>query len=286
MINIAVFGANGQLGQTIYSLVGEKNKGFRFFTSKEVDITQKKDLDDVFRANKFSYCINCAAYTNVEEAEKNKEKAFLVNSEGTKNVAEECKKHNVVLIQISTDYVFDGASKTPYKTTDLTNPINQYGKSKLQGEINISRIFKDYYIIRTSWLYSPFGKNFVKKIISKLKENAELKITTQEIGTPTSCIDLSKFIIHITEKKDVPYGIYNFSAKGSATWYLFALEIAKILSPNKISNITPTDNYKSLAKRPKYSVFNIEKTEQEYKELKSWQKSLQEVINEIKKADL
>ena len=283
MRQVAVVGANGQLGKTMYSIVGKNNKNFKFFTKKELDITQEESLNKIFSSNQFNYCINCAAYTDVEGAEQNSSIAFRVNSEGVKNLANICKKHNVILIHISTDYVFDGNSTTPYKTTDKPNPINQYGKSKLQGEKNILEVLNKYYIIRTSWLYSPFGRNFVKTIISKTKENLNLKVTTEEEGTPTSCIDLSDFIIYIIEKGDVPYGIYNFSAKGSATWYLFALEIVNRLFPDQNYNIFPTNKYKTLAKRPRYSVLNLEKTELEYNKLRDWKKSLEIVIKVIKK---
>lgn len=282
MIKVAVVGANGQLGKTLHSIVKKQNNNYKFFTKEEVDITQKEELIRIFSLNQFDYCVNCAAYTNVEGAEKNSDIAFKVNSEGAKNIAEVCKKHNVTLIHISTDYVFDGTSTVPYKTSDETKPVNQYGKSKLQGEINITSLLEEHYIIRTSWLYSAFGKNFVKTIISKIENNSELKITTLETGTPTSCRDLSLFIIHIIEKKNIPYGIYNFSAKGSTTWYLYALEIAKNLSPNKVFNIVATENYKTIAKRPKYSVLNMDKTELIYKKTKDWQSSLSEIIEELK----
>lgn len=279
MKQVVVLGSNGQLGQTINSL----NKDYVFFSHQEVDITIKEDLEKIFKSNQFSYCINCAAYTDVEGAESDEDKAFLINGEGVRNIAQVCKKYNTVLIHISTDYVFDGLSTEPYKTTDLPNPINQYGKSKLQGEKNIQRILSEHYIIRCSWLYSPYGKNFVKTIISKVQENKNLTITTDEVGTPTSCLELYKFIKYIIEQDKIPYGIYNFSAKGSTTWYLFALEIVKHIFPDKISDIFPTNTYKTEAKRPKFSVLDVHKTEAVYKKLKDWKKSVEDVTEEIKR---
>lgn len=283
MTKVAVFGTNGQLGQTLQNQAHNQIESYEFFNKEEADITNKDQIHKIFSNNSFKYCINCAAYTNVDGAEQNKDIAFKINSEGVKNLSEICKKHNVILIHISTDYVFDGKATLPYKTTDKPNPINQYGKSKLDGECHVQKQLEKYYIIRTSWLYSPYGKNFVKTILSKVKEDIDLKITTEEEGTPTSCIDLSNFIISIIEKGDVPYGIYNFSAKGSTNWYLFALEVARNFFPNRVSKISPTSRYKTLANRPKYSVLNLEKTELIYQNLKDWKESLKTAIQEIKK---
>lgn len=282
MIKVAVFGANGQLGQTIQYLTKDQNQAFIFFGKEEADITDSYQIDKIFKSNNFKYCINCAAYTNVDGAEKETELAFKINSEGAKKLAESCKANNVILIHLSTDYVFDGANKKPYKTTDITNPLNQYGKSKLKGELNIINTITKFYIIRTSWLYSPFGKNFVKTIIAKIREGEKLKITTEETGTPTSCLDLCDFIFHLIKNEDIPYGIYNFSARGKTTWYNFALEIAKIKFPKETVCIIPVDKYKTQAKRPLFSVLDLKKTEKNFKTLNNWTTSLKRVINQIK----
>ena len=151
---VLVTGANGQLGQTIKTLYNENDEGVQFvFTNKnELDITNLEETSDFFSKTKYDYCINCAAYTNVEQAEESIELAFKINAEAVKNLAILCKKHKTILIHISTDYVFDGKKKTPYTETDSTNPINQYGKSKLKGEQDISNTLEEYFIIRTSWL--------------------------------------------------------------------------------------------------------------------------------------
>lgn len=282
MKRIAVLGANGQLGQTLNALVDKVSDSYTFYSKEDVDITDKESLSALFKKKDFEFCVNCAAYTNVELAEKEIDRAFLVNAEGAKNIAEVCRSKNIKLIHISTDYVFDGKKREPYTTTDKTNPINQYGKSKLKGELYIREILKEHYIIRTSWLYSLFGKNFLKTIVNKAKENSELKITTEEQGTPTSCLDLSGFIIDLIKSGDIQYGTYHFSAKGSTTWYGFAKEIARQLSGSREVKISPVNSFKTLAKRPKYSVLDISETEMAYKNLNKWQESLKAMMKELK----
>ncbi len=282
MKKVAVLGANGQLGETIKSISEDKKHEFSFLSREDIDITDKKILSETFKRFKFDYCINCAAYTNVEGAENNIEDAFLINAEGVRNIAEVCNSNSVKLIHISTDYVFDGKKGKPYTTTDTTNPINQYGKSKLKGELYIQELLKEYYIIRTSWLYSLYGKNFLKTIISKIENNAVLNITTEEEGTPTSCKDLAEFIIHIIETDTIPSGIYNFSANGSATWFGFAQEIVKNLNPEKGDKIRPTGKFKTLAKRPKFSVLNLKNTEKYYSGINNWKKSVRVMVEDFK----
>ena len=282
MKSVIVLGSQGQLGKTLRDVSNIDANKFHFYSRSEIDITDKKDLEEVFKNSDFDYCINCAAYTNVEAAENNTQEAFLINAEGVKNIAEVCETYQVKLIHISTDYVFDGNKKTPYTNTDNTNPINQYGKSKLQGELYIQEQLKAYYIIRTSWLYSLHGKNFFKTIINKIENDEVLNITTEQEGTPTSCLDLVEFILHIIKKDAVPYGIYNFSAKGSTTWFGFAKEIAKHFNPQKTDTILPSEKFQTLAKRPKYSVLNLNETEKHYRELKCWEISVSEMVQDYK----
>jgi dTDP-4-dehydrorhamnose reductase len=282
MKKVLVLGANGQLGKTIKFVSKAENIEFTFLSREGIDITNKKSLSDTFKLLKFDYCINCAAYTNVEGAEKNVEDAFFVNAEGAKNIAELCSSNGIKLIHVSTDYVFDGEKGEPYTTTDETNPINQYGKSKLKGEVYIQEQLNEYYIIRTSWLYSLFEKNFLKTIISKIENDEVLNITTEEQGTPTSCVDLAEFIIHLVKTDSIPYGIYNFSANGSTTWFGFAQEIVKSFNSQKLNNILPIEKFKTLTKRPKYSVLNLEKTEEIYKYLNSWKESVSVMVEDYK----
>jgi len=281
---VLVTGANGQLGQTIKTLYNENDEGVQFvFTNKnELDITNLEETSDFFSKTKYDYCINCAAYTNVEQAEESIELAFKINAEAVKNLAILCKKHKTILIHISTDYVFDGKKKTPYIETDSTNPINQYGKSKLKGEQYISNILEEYFIIRTSWLYSAYGKNFVKTIVNKIKENTELKITTAETGTPTSCIDLSNFLYVIIKSKSKNYGIYHFSNEGTATWYDLSVEIAKNLNSYNKNTLVPIKGFKTKAERPKYSVMSKAKLELNFNFVpNNWKEALTGVLETL-----
>ena len=193
---VLITGSSGQLGQCIQKIEKEyPDFTFYFATSTGLDITKRESIVDLLEKESFHYIVNCAAYTNVEQAEKEPEKAFLVNAEGVKNLAEVCREKGLILIHISTDYVFDGTKNTPYTEEDLTNPINAYGKSKLAGEQYIQETLDKYFIIRTSWLYSEFGHNFFKTILKKSNTDTELTITTGEKGTPTNANDLS--LIHI-----------------------------------------------------------------------------------------
>lgn len=282
MKRIVVLGANGQLGQTLKSLVNKEQVSYDFYSREDLDITDKDSLEDSLEKESYNFCINCAAYTNVEQAEKDVDKAFLINAQGVKNVAEVCKSKKIKLIHISTDYVFDGKKRKPYTTTDHPNPINQYGKSKLRGELYIKDVIKEYYIIRTSWLYSRYNKNFLKTIIKKTKENSSLNITTEEQGTPTSCIDLCKFIIYLINSDSIPFGTYNFSARGQTTWYGFAKEIVLHFNPNRLSNLNPINSFKTVANRPKYSVLDISETENVYMNLNTWRKSVKTLVDELR----
>ncbi len=260
MKKILVTGANGQLGKCIKD-ASLKFSDFEFIfkTKEELNIVNEESVKDYFNKNIFDYCINTAAYTNVEKAESDPDSAFLVNAEAVKNIALACKSQNIVLIHISTDYVFDGEKETPYTEEDKTNPINVYGASKLKGEQYIQEIVTDYFIFRTSWLYSQYGHNFYNSILKFAKQEKELSITTEQIGTPTNANDLAKAILNTIAINSEKYGIYNFSNTGEATWYDFAkaiLQHTKQFDPTKLAK---TDHYRTFAKRPNYSVLSIQK---------------------------
>lgn len=283
MKTILVTGAKGQLAQTIqqaYSI--NKKFNFKFVSKQDLDITNENDVNHLFASSNFDYCINCAAYTNVEQAELDTEQAYNVNAQAVQYLATACKKHNTVLIHISTDYVFDGTKTTPYKETDQTNPINTYGKSKLLGEQYIEEILKEHFIIRTSWLFSIYGNNFVKTIITKINEKSPLKITTTQKGTPTSCIDLAEFIFKIIQQKETPYGIFHFSASNEATWYSFATQIASSFEEYELSNITPVGDFPTKAKRPKYSVLDNSKSQKINNKKIDWKDSVNTVVSCLK----
>jgi dTDP-4-dehydrorhamnose reductase len=277
---VLVIGANGQLGKTIRDLSTEYNNlDFTFVEKKDLDITSAKDIHNRLKTN-FNYCINCAAYTNVEKAEQEAELATKINADAVKKLAQECNVHNTTLIHISTDYVFDGNKTTPYKEEDKTNPLNQYGKSKLLGEKYIKEELEHYFIIRTSWLYSKYGNNFFKTIVNKLKKDKELTIVTSQKGTPTSCIDLGVFILYLIGNKIKTYGVYHFSAQGETTWYDFAFEIAKLLNYNT-DRIKPIENFESIAKRPLYSVLDSSKSKIIFNKTPFWKDSVKQTITNL-----
>ncbi|NJX14037.1 dTDP-4-dehydrorhamnose reductase [Tamlana crocina] len=254
---VLVTGANGQLGKTIEELFAKNNLGvdFTFVSKTEFDIRDLEKVSSFFEKNEFDFCINCAAYTNVEQAEKTPEIAYKVNAEGAKNLALACKNNDVVLIHISTDYVFDGEKTTPYTVKDKTNPINEYGKSKLLGEEHIQSILSKYFIVRTSWLYSKkYGRNFYKTILALAEEKDELSITTDQLGCPTDTESLARFVVGLIAEKSKAFSIQHFSDDEVMTWYDFA---RKILSENDLINkvnLVKTSNYVTFAQRPRYSV--------------------------------
>ena len=250
MKKVLVTGANGQLGQCLQKIAAQfKNLEFTFKNSKDLDITDALSIKKTFDLVDFDYCINCAAYTDVEQAEKTPDLAFRVNAEGVKNLAFACKNHEVGLIHISTDYVFDGEKKEPYSIEDIPNPINEYGKSKLLGEKYIQEIMDDYCIIRTSWLYSEFGKNFYTTILNIAKVNHTLKISNTQVGYPTNALNLAKFIIQLVILANFDSNLYHFTDKVEMTWFEFA---KKIIKTENLSNKVIIHNDKStyLAARP------------------------------------
>jgi dTDP-4-dehydrorhamnose reductase len=254
---VLVTGSGGQLGKTIEELYADNNFGldFTFVSKTEFDITNEDVILRYFRNNKFHYCINCAAYTNVEQAEKTPEIAFQVNTEGVKNLSQACKETNTILIHISTDYVFDGEKRTPYAPEDATNPINEYGKSKLLGEKHIQEIMTNYFIVRTSWLYSKkHGKNFYKTIIEKAKSGDDLFITDEQIGSPTDAVNLVNYILDLIVQNKTNFGVHHFSDEKPMTWYDFAEQILLENNLKNKTNLVKASNYITFASRPKHSV--------------------------------
>ena len=257
MKKILVTGSGGQLGQTIRERSNNLEKHiFDFKDSSDLDITNPDNLEEAFEEGNYDYCINCAAYTNVEQAEKTPEIAYMVNAEGVKNLAEICKKHHTILIHISTDYVFDGKKQEPYSVNDETSPINEYGKSKLAGEKLIRQVIPNHFIIRTSWLYSKkYGHNFYRTILRKAHEATELRITDQQKGCPTDTVTLTRFILEkIIIAGDMPFGLYHVTDGTSMTWYDFAKSILEENGLTDSVKLVLDRNYRTFAARPKNSV--------------------------------
>ncbi|MGH1384879.1 dTDP-4-dehydrorhamnose reductase [Kordia sp.] len=280
MKTVLVTGANGQLGQCLQKIQHQYTEiNFHFKSSKELDITDTKSVQDYFSNHAIDYCVNCAAYTNVELAESEEDKAYLVNAEAAKNLAKACAENNVTLLHISTDYVFDGTKTSPYVETDTTNPISVYGASKLKGEENIQEVFEKYFIIRTSWLYAEFGKNFYRTILRKAAEKASLTITTEQKGTPTNANDLAELILEIINTENKNYGIYHFSNDGEATWYDFTKEIIQNLNLAEADqpSLKSIGSYKTKAARPENSVLDKTKVRSIISTI-SWQESLRNLM--------
>lgn len=253
---ILVTGASGQLGLSLQDLTSEySDLEFVFKNSKDLDITDRKSVNKILKNRGFHYCINCAAYTNVEQAEQTPEIAFKVNSEAVKNLALACRQHNLILIHISTDYVFDGENGSPYTVKDQPNPINEYGKSKWEGEKYVREILDEYYIVRTSWLYhKTHGHNFYKTIMEKAKKGEELRITDNEIGCPTNAANLATYILELISNTNQLFGIYHYTDEKAMSWFGFANNILEENGLKSTTNIVKENNYRSFAKRPKFSV--------------------------------
>ena len=275
-MKILITGAKGQLGKCIKDAAANYPEFNFLFASRELlNIESEKSISNIFENNRFDYCINTAAYTNVEKAESDQETAFLTNAEGVKHLASHCKRNNTTLIQISTDYVFDGKKGSPYSEEDSTNSLNIYGASKLKGEQYVQEICQAYYILRTSWLYSQYGHNFYNTVLRFAKEGKPLTVTTEQTGTPTNANDLAEAILTIIKINSKNYGIYNFSNQGEATWYDFAKEI--LIQTNQLtkSNLAKTDYYRTFAARPSYSVLDTRKYKNTFnKAVFDWKKSL------------
>lgn len=282
MKNILVTGANGQLG-SCFRKHREKfpELDIDFKSSGELDISNIAEVKKLFASRSYHCCINAAAYTNVEKAETEKEKAYRINAEAVGNLAEVCASQQVKLIHFSTDYVFDGSSTTPYHETDEVNPINVYGASKLAGEKHIAKVLEDHLIFRTSWLYSEFGHNFFRTILNKAAEKATLNITTTQLGTPTNANDLAIYVLNAVQKDSSATGIYHFSNLGQATWFDFAEEILKFSGKIDEVVLNKTGFFKTLAQRPEYSVLSKAKALQDFGDIRDWKKSLHDLIDEV-----
>ena len=280
MKKILVTGANGQLGKCIKDATADfPELEFVFVSKEELDIENSDLLLDFFSKNSFTHCINTAAYTNVEKAESEAEKAFAINAEAVKNLATVCKENDIVLHHISTDYVFDGKKRSPYLETDATNPINVYGASKLKGEQYIQEICHKFYILRTSWLYSQYGHNFLKTILTYAQAKKPLTITTEQVGTPTNANDVAKAVLQIIVQDSKNYGVYHYSNSGKTTWFGFAEEILKQTEKLKDANLAKTNHYRTFAARPAYSVLDNAKAlnNLSIKQI-DWQESLESVL--------
>jgi len=278
---VLITGANGQLGQSFYSIANDfSDINFYFRNSKELDITKNEEVIEIFNEIKPNFCINCAAYTAVDKAESEPEKAHQINVKGVENLAIACKKTDTTLIHISTDFIFDGTKNTPYLELDTTNPLGIYGKTKLVGEEIILKTWEKHIIIRTSWVYSQFGNNFLKTMLRLGAERTEISVVNDQIGTPTNAVDLAFAILKIIQNPK--FGIYNYSNLGVCSWFDFAQKIFQISNNQIVTHPILTSQYPTPAQRPKYSVLDKTKITETFDlEIPYWETSLENTIKKM-----
>jgi dTDP-4-dehydrorhamnose reductase len=275
MIKVLVTGKDSQLAKCLNDIKSYPSISFTFKDSIILDITDNNSVEVNFTETNYDYCVNCAAYTAVDLAEEEPEKARNINTIGVKNLAEACEKHKVTLIHISTDFVFDGESKIPYSETDRKNPLGVYGKTKSDGENKIIDILDSYFIIRTSWLYSQYNTNFLKTMLSLSKIKEEISVVNDQIGCPTNANDLADLICNIISSNSKTFDIYHFCNKGEVNWFGFAEEIFKKWNLEVGVKPIKTIEYPTPAKRPSYSVLDTSKTEKTFHfNINNWKDAL------------
>ena len=277
MSNILVIGGKGQLGQCLEEKIQKSSSAntFIFLGSADVNIKDAAQIEAVFEKYQPTYCINCAAYTAVDNAEDEKELAFEINETAVKHLAESCLKFNTTLIHISTDFVFNGDSSIPLTEALPTNPVNVYGLSKLKGELQVQEIMEQYYIIRTSWLYSEKANNFCKTMLKLAQSRDSLTVIYDQVGTPTYAMDLADVILQIINTDKKVYGLYHYSNEGVASWYDFAKAIFEFAEVDMKVTPVASSAFVTKAKRPHYSVLDKTKIKQNFGiEIPYWRDSL------------
>ncbi|MDP7116341.1 MAG: dTDP-4-dehydrorhamnose reductase [Candidatus Woesearchaeota archaeon] len=271
-MKILILGAKGMLGTDLKKLFPDATA----YDLPELDITDKQAVDKAFSTLMPEAVINAAAYTDVDGAESNEQQAYAINADAVKNIAEAAKKINAIVVHYSTDYVFEGKDKEGYKEEDYKNPLNVYGNSKSQGEDFLINETKQFYLIRTAWLFGKNGKNFVYTMMELGKTKPELSVVNDQIGSPTYTVDLARVTKQLLDEKK-PFGVYHATNSGSCSWHEFACEIMKQanLSP-KVSPCT-TDEFPRPAKRPSFSILKNTKLPK----LRQWKQALKAFMEEI-----
>lgn len=276
-VKYLVAGANGQLGQEIVRILQERNENFVAFNSKELDITNRKLVFSVISDENPDIILDAAAYTKVDFAEKDgKYLNWLVNAEGTKNLADAAETVGATIVYVSTDYVFEGLKLTGYLETDAVKPQTEYGRAKIAGEQAIKQNNSNYYIVRTSWVFGEFGNNFVHTMLKLGDELDEINVVNDQKGRPTWTKTLANFLLHLVDS-DSEFGVYNLSNDNEATWYEFAVEILK--EKNVKVNPVKSSEFPTVAKRPKNSVLSLEKAKSTGFTIPTWQEALNEYLS-------
>lgn len=283
MKRILVTGANGQLGQSIL----EQSKNYKeiecfFVTRNELDITNEELIKHYFDDKSFDFVVNCAAYTAVDKAEDEQESAYLVNAKATEFLAKITNEKKIPFIHVSTDYVFDGTASQPRMETDQTNPIGVYGQTKLEGENLALKNNPKTIILRTAWVYSRFGNNFVKTMLRLFQEKESISVVADQIGSPTNAIDLADAILEIISTDELTYGIFNYSNEGKCSWFEFAQKIKEFSSSTIEINPVPTSAYPTKAKRPAFSLLDKTKIKEVYQlTIPNWEDSLKKELKHL-----
>lgn len=283
MAKILVTGANGQLGSELRDLAkNATNLEFKFTDSDTMDISNEDSVMAVFNEYQPDWCINCAAYTAVDNAENDRERSMLVNATAAGYLAKASHSTGSKFIHISTDYVFPGNANTPYKEDDDTKPVNYYGLTKLEGEKLVKQSNPEAVIIRTSWVYSYYGKNFVKTMLRLMAERAQIGVVADQFGSPTYAADLAIAILKIVTAEKFVAGIFNFSNTGIINWHQFAQAIKEISGSKCIVNAIASTDYPTPAARPAYSAFDTSKIANTYGIVPPhWRHSLEICLNKL-----
>lgn len=284
-MKILVTGANGQLGRELRNVLESEIPGQSIYTDvAELDLTDSKAVDLFFKQNEISHVVNCAAYTAVDRAEEEKLECASININAVKNLAIAADSVGAKIIHISTDYVFDGTAHRPYKESDKVNPISEYGTTKRKGETALLALAPESIIIRTSWLYSPYGNNFVKTMMRLGAEHSEIKVVCDQIGSPTYALDLARAIYRVLLSHQWVEGIFHYSNEGVCSWYDFAKAVHRVAGI-KGCNVCPipTEEYPTAASRPFFSVLDKSRIKATYgADVPYWEDSLIDCINRIK----
>jgi len=283
MKSVLITGACGQLGQAIKEIESEYTTLDFFFATRDIlDITDQQTLTDFFSEHTFDAVVNCAAYTAVDKAESDIDTARLINATATKYLTQITAENNIPLVHISTDYVFDGNSPTPRTETDAVNPIGVYGQTKLEGEQFALASNPKTIIIRTAWVYSKYGANFVKTMLRLFSEKQEIGVINDQLGSPTNAIDLARVIANIISQDSLEYGVFHYSNEGQCTWYDFAMKIKELSDSSIHINAIPTSAYPTPAKRPAYSLLDKTKIKKTYHlEIPHWEESLKRELKTL-----
>lgn len=278
-----ITGANGQLGTELHEILEREFPGQTLYTDvQELDLTNAKAVDSYVANNEITHIVNCPAYTAVDRAEEEKMLCAAVNTDAVKNLAMAADANGAKIIHISTDYVFDGTNHRPYRESDKVNPISQYGTTKRKGETLLLALAPQAIIIRTAWLYSAHGKNFVKTMLRLADSQPEIKVVCDQIGTPTFARDLARAVVKVLQSHQWVPGIYHFTDEGAASWYDFAKAIFRIAGKDVKVTPIPTEDYPTPASRPSYSILDRTRIKATYGiEIPHWEEALADCLRQL-----